>query len=102
MAYDNEKEQWVEDPIYTERRIGRVDIAEHFYKNDMQVLSKVFSLLIPVKVEFDYTRLVFSIFGYAGQFDPVELGNIVPYYNVIIHKTNPKMPNEVEIEFKRA
>ena len=102
MAYDNENNQWVEDPIHTERRIGRIDIAEEFYKNDTKTLFKLFSLLIPIKVDFDYSKLTFTVVGYAGQFDPVALGNHIPYYNVIVHKNNPKIPEEIEIEFKKA
>ncbi len=100
MAYNKNTQQWEQDDLFKERRFGRIDIASHFYENDINVLHHVFSLLIPVEVSYDYAMQLFKIKGLAKQFEPVELGNQMPYYQVIIH--NNEKNNEIDVEFKKV
>lgn len=102
MSYDKDTKEWSEDSLYVERKLGRIDIAEHFYKHDQQTLLKLFGLLMPVEVSYEYSTQTFRIKAYAKQFEPVPLGETIPYYQVIIHKNNPKLQNDIEIEFKKA
>jgi len=100
MAYNKDTQQWEMDTVVKERRLGRIDIASHFYNCDFNTIQEIFSLIVPVDVQYDYALEIFNIKGYAEFFEPVELGNQIPYYKVIINK-NPKT-NKIKIDFQKA
>jgi hypothetical protein len=97
MAYDKETQQFTTDEIYSSRRFGRIDIAEHFIKTDSETVMKVFSELIPTEVQYDYQEQIFRVKGLCKHFDPVDLGSMIPYYQVYIKKE----PDETTISFKK-
>jgi len=100
MAYNKDTQQWEQDSVVKERRLGRIDIAEHFYQADFNTVQEVFSVMVPIDINYDYATAVFNIKGYSEFFEPVELGSLIPYYRVIINK-NPKT-NKVKIDFQKA
>ncbi len=86
--------------IIKDRRLGRIDIADYFYQTDPITVQKVFSLIIPIEVKYDYALSIFQIKGFSEFFDPVEMGNQMPYYNVKIHKDSET--NTIKVSFGKT
>jgi len=85
MAIDKDG-RFIPDEIYSSRRFGRVDIAKQFYECDHDIVSKVFSMMIPTNVSYDYEMEIFRIVGMSESFDAVPLGEQIPYYLVLVSK----------------
>lgn len=100
MAYNKDTQQWEQDDVFKERRFGRIDIDSHFYECDFNTVQELYSLIVPVDVQYDYSAKRFNIKALSSYFEPVELGTMIPYYNVTVTK-NPKT-NKVNIDFKKA
>lgn len=100
MAYNKDTQQWEQDEVFTERRFGRIDIDSHFYECDFNTVQELYSLIVPVDIQYDYATRRFNIKALSSYFEPVEAGSLIPYYMVIINKI-PKT-SKVKIEFKKA
>lgn len=66
------------------RRYGRIFYSNDFLKTSSEALQKIFSKITPVSVTYDYARDVFDVVALCNDFDPVELGYSIPYYQATI------------------
>ena len=94
----SEEGTFTPDKIFLERRYGRIDIAKPFYESDTETVQKLFALIIPMRVEFDYEMQIFKIVAMSEHFESTEQGQQIPYYQVTINKTSPI----TDIKFKRV
>lgn len=99
MAIDKEG-NLTQDKIYTERRFGRIDIASQIVEYDTETLQKVYSMVIPTEISFDYAQAIFRVVAMSEHFEPVPLGSITPYYKVTITK-NPDDRSDMRVIFKK-
>jgi hypothetical protein len=99
MAYNKEMNKFLVDEVASSRRFGRIDIADQFIQTDFDTIQKVYSQIVPTEITYDYQMNIFRVKGLSYHFEPVELGSIVPYYQVIVNKDDT---GNVTITFKKA
>jgi hypothetical protein len=68
----------------TEHRFGNIKYTKTFLEDTPEVLHKLFAKVIPVRMEYDYTRELFDVTVAFKDFDPVPLYLSIPTYDVII------------------
>jgi hypothetical protein len=73
------------NPAIEERRLGKFLYTHEFLVNTPpQAIRNIFMKVIPVNVEFDYARQCFNIVAFSECFEPIELGEQVPDYQLTV------------------
>lgn len=91
------------NPLVAERRIGRFNYTHEFLVTTPQAVFKsLFGRMIPVKVEYDYTMQAFTMVAFSEEFEPVEQGDPVPYYQATIKVVKGKRGPSYYISFERV
>ena len=76
-------------------------LDEIFMDYDFNTVRRVYSKVVPVKIEYDYAAEKFRVTALSGEFDSVNAGEPIPYYVVTI--TKPEDENEeIKIKFVRT
>jgi len=77
--------------LVAERRIGQFNYTHEFIvTTPLQALKNLFGQMIPVDLRFDYPTQTFIMTAYCEKFLPVEIGDIIPAYNITIKRVNKK------------
>lgn len=86
-----------------ERRLGTIVYTEDILTLNPGVIQKVFSKIIPFKIEYDFIAECFEVQAVSPHFEPVEFGKTIPRYDVIIEQQHRKNGIDATyIHFKRA
>jgi hypothetical protein len=87
----------------TERCFGRFLFASTSLQNDPEIIQKIFSKVVPLKMEHDYIRGLFEVSAVSSEFEPTEYGEQIPYYEVLARITVNKKTHKksIYISFER-
>lgn len=67
-----------------ERRFGTIMYTDQILEQNPDIVQKLFSKIIPFKIEFNYIAERFEVEAVSKEFEPVEFGDKIPHYDVII------------------
>ena len=88
-----------------ERRYGLIKYTAEVIEDSPEMMQKVFGKLVPLDVDYDFTNGVFSMKAASEYFDVVEVGKIIPTYNVkfqqVLRKINYQKQIAVYIKFEK-
>ncbi|MCP4116472.1 MAG: hypothetical protein GY737_13890 [Desulfobacteraceae bacterium] len=84
-----------------EKRRGIFTLDIRFMRSEPEVISKVMGNCVIWRAEAKYLSEQVVYEATSPQFDPIELGEMMPEYDVIVHRTGQMDGTETTIEFKR-
>ena len=89
--------------VVAERRLGRFNYTNEFVMTTPQAVFKsLFGRVIPVKVEYDYATQAFTMTAFSEEFEPVEQGEAIPYYQVTVKVVRSKRGNSYYVSFQQV
>lgn len=53
---------------------GRLLIPQSMYQDDLEIVQRIYSMLVPYRVELLYAQNAFEILAISQHFEPVPLG----------------------------
>lgn len=68
------------------KRKGKLIVEDCLYENDIELIQKLFSEIVPVRIDHNYATGTFEIYALSKHFDKLEDGGVeIPLYGVIVY-----------------
>ena len=82
---------------HKDKRIGVVYYTREFLEGHAEACQKLYSKIIPYKIEFDPLNEIYKVHAVSKHFDPIHEGDTIPKYDATFSKDH----HDLKIKLKR-